>query len=639
MKPIVGEAIVSCYAIAAAFLELVVLLLLSERLRRRNSAVMRLFHMLSVCVAWHCLLAFLNNAMYMQTAPWCHTAAIVLRTLRECLVLPVISLWLIYVDHMLYGQRRRYPRALKLVFASFGVFFALIIVNLFTGILFTYSAENRLESKLLLNIIHVAEFIDFCSAAVTVRYFDRRATKVRFIRVSPMILSIILASGTQFFAPYDIGVLGQVTGLTLLYFSMIGELRFVDEGSQMYNRRYLAYLFDMALAGKNDTHSALILEADGDLPACFGILRDILHRDSDVIRMEEKKFLVFSGETSLSTLQYLISLVDEAVERQNAAHPEARVRITARCRMRAADEDAFTFVRTVMDDKEAGGEMRGIASMISELDRLDQELALASDIQTHILPMVFPPFPDRHEFDIYASMNAAKEVGGDFYDFFLVDPDHLALVIADVSGKGIPAALFMMVSKTLIKNQLMAGLSPAEAFANVNAQLCERNESKMFVTVWAAVVEISTGRGLACNAGHESPGIRQTDGRFELIAYRHNMFMGVSKKARFTDRPFEMAPGQSLFVYTDGVPEAKNGAGEMMGSERLEAALNTDPDAEPEALIGHVRSAVEAFVKGAEQFDDITMLAFKYRGNPAEKESVRPGPPSSASPEGTGAAI
>ena len=244
-------------------------------------------------------------------------------------------------------------------------------------------------------------------------------------------------------------------------------------------------------------------------------------------------------------------------------------------------------------------------------ERIAGDLQLASQIQAAVLPK--NSFEDAGKrFGLSGSMTPAKEVGGDFYDYYMIDDDHLAMIIADVSGKGIPAALFMMVSKALIKNQLMSGLTPAQALANVNQQLCENNESGMFVTVWAAVLEISTGKGLACNAGHENPGIRQGGGSFELAVYKHNLFLGVSKKAEYTDRPFEMKTGDSLFVYTDGVPEAHDPNGQMFGSQRLGEALNIDPDAGPEKLIENVRSTVREFAGKAEQYDDITMLAFKY---------------------------
>ena len=616
MKAIVGEAIVSCYVASASFLAMIVLLAFTHRNRKQKHSTLRIFHLLSLCVTANCVFTFVYNAMYMQSSPWCHTAAVIAKTLRETVVLFIVALWLVYVYRKLYGMKNKHLATYRLAFLPFIAFFIMLIVNLFTGFAFTYSTDNRFEPKMPLYIIFLVEFIYFCSAAVIVRYYDRKRVKIRFLRISPMIISVILASGTQFFTSYDIGILGYVAGIILLYFSIIGELRFVDEESGLYNSGYLAYLFDMALAGKNDTRSALILEAEGNLPVCLRILHDTLHQDGDVIRVEDRKLLMFSNIESRSTIQYLSSLVDEAVEQYNRENPEDKVQIRAHCRMRTESEDTFAFLRTAMDEKEAGNEMRGIVSMISELDRLDKELKLAADIQINMLPMVFPPFPDRKEFDLYASMTPAKEVGGDFYDFFLTDDDHLALVIADVSGKGIPAALFMTVAKTLIKNQLMTGCDPAAALERVNLQLCERNSSMMFVTVWTAVLEISTGRGWACNAGHENPGIRHAGGDFELLKYKHDMFIGVNKKAKYQIREFELCPGDSVFVYTDGVPEATGAENkEMFGTERLTATLNQNADADPEKLIHKVYEAVNRFADNAPQFDDITMLCLKYYGS------------------------
>lgn len=249
-----------------------------------------------------------------------------------------------------------------------------------------------------------------------------------------------------------------------------------------------------------------------------------------------------------------------------------------------------------------------------EQERIAEELTLARQIQISALPRIFPAYPDRTEFDLYASMDPAKEVGGDFYDFFLIDGDHLALVIADVSGKGIPAAMFMMTSKSLIRNELMSGHDPAEALTNVNLQLLENNDAKMFVTVWVAVLELSTGKGLACNAGHEHPALRRAGKDFELIQYRHGIMVGVSRKARYQNREFELHPGDSVFVYTDGVPEAKAGNKEMFGAERLVTALNACQDCRPDEILTNVKRAVDTFVGDAEQFDDLTMMCLEYKG-------------------------
>ena len=263
--------------------------------------------------------------------------------------------------------------------------------------------------------------------------------------------------------------------------------------------------------------------------------------------------------------------------------------------------------------------MDNLTRITAEKERIGAELNVATQIQADMLPRIFPPFPEKHEFDLYATMDPAKEVGGDFYDFFLVDDDHICLVMADVSGKGVPAALFMVIAKTLIKNRAQMGDSPAEIMKNVNEQLCEGNEAELFVTVWLAVIEISTGRGLAANAGHENPVIRRAGGQYEVIQYRHSPAVATLKGIRFREHPFELYPGDSLFVYTDGVPEATNAHNELFGADRMLFALNRDPSASPQELLKTVRKDIDAFVGDAPQFDDITMLNFQYTGGEGKK--------------------
>ena len=255
-----------------------------------------------------------------------------------------------------------------------------------------------------------------------------------------------------------------------------------------------------------------------------------------------------------------------------------------------------------------------VQRVTAEKERIGAELNMATAIQASQLPRLFPAFPSRSEFDIYASMTPAKEVGGDFYDFFLVDDNHIALVMADVSGKGVPAALFMMVARVLLKSHLQNGESPAEALANVNNQLCEGNEAEFFVTVWLGVLEISTGKGMAANAGHEHPAMRRADGNYELVMYRHSPAVATMEGIRFREHEFEMHPGDSIFVYTDGVTEATSTDKELFGNDRLLAALNKDPNASPEEALKNVKDGIDQFVAGAEQFDDITMLCMKYNG-------------------------
>lgn len=256
-----------------------------------------------------------------------------------------------------------------------------------------------------------------------------------------------------------------------------------------------------------------------------------------------------------------------------------------------------------------------ITKITAENERIGTELNVAAQIQADMLPSIFPAFPERDEFDIFASMSPAKEVGGDFYDFFLVDNDRLAMIMADVSGKGVPAALFMVIAKTLIKNRALMGDSPAEVLKNVNEQLCEGNKSELFVTVWLAVIEISTGKGKAANAGHEHPALRRSDGKYELITYRHSPAVAAMEGIRFREHEFELKPGDSLFVYTDGVPEATNTSNELYGTENMLEALNSEPDAKPKKLLENVKKSVDKFAGEAPQFDDLTMLGFTYFGN------------------------
>lgn len=253
------------------------------------------------------------------------------------------------------------------------------------------------------------------------------------------------------------------------------------------------------------------------------------------------------------------------------------------------------------------------AQIAAKTAQLETELNLASSIQSGLLPNIFPPFPDRHEFDIFASMKPAKEIGGDFYDFFMIDDNHLALVMADVSGKGVPAALFMMISKALLKTQAQNGHSPAEVLAKVNNQLCENNSAEMFVTVWLGIYEITTGKLIAANAGHEYPAIRRANGEFELFKDKHGFVVAGMENTKYKDYELELHVGDSLFVYTDGLPEATNSNEEQFGYDRMITALNSNPSADMKGLLSTVHTHVDAFVNGANQFDDLTMLAFQRR--------------------------
>ena len=255
-----------------------------------------------------------------------------------------------------------------------------------------------------------------------------------------------------------------------------------------------------------------------------------------------------------------------------------------------------------------------IRAITADKERIGAELSLATRIQAAMLPSVFPAFPDRTEFDVYASMDPAKAVGGDFYDFFLVDEDHLCLVMADVSGKGVPAALFMMASKIILQSCAMLGQSPGEILMKTNEAICSKNPEDMFVTVWVGILELSTGTLTAANAGHEYPILKKPDGGFELFRDRHGLVLGGMAGMRYREYTLCLEPGTKLFLYTDGVPEATDASQALFGMDRTLAALNAQPDASPEQLLKNVRRAVDDFVQDAEQFDDLTMLCVEYKG-------------------------
>lgn len=252
-------------------------------------------------------------------------------------------------------------------------------------------------------------------------------------------------------------------------------------------------------------------------------------------------------------------------------------------------------------------------AVTEEKERIGAELHVASRIQSDMLPKIFPAFPQYREFDLNATMLPAKEVGGDFYDFFLVDSDHLALIIADVSGKGVPAALFMVISKTLLKNCAQTDLGPKDVLEKVNGLLCENNEAEMFVTVWLGVLEISTGRLTYASAGHEYPAIKRAGGSYELLQERPGFVLAGMEGSKYREHQLALKPGDTLYLYTDGVTEATNAGEELFGTERMLVALNRHGQEPTRNLLQSMKAEIDLFVGDAPQFDDITMLAVEIK--------------------------
>ena len=255
-----------------------------------------------------------------------------------------------------------------------------------------------------------------------------------------------------------------------------------------------------------------------------------------------------------------------------------------------------------------------LTSLTAEKERIGAELNVATNIQSSMLPSIFPAFPDDKRFEIYATMNPAKEVGGDFYDFFMIDDKHLAIVVADVSGKGVPAALFMVIGKTLIKDHTTLSNNLSNVFFEVNNLLCESNSENLFITAFEAVINIETGHFTYVNAGHEMPFVYKKGKEWTAYHMKPGFVLAGMENIKFTSGDFYLEPGDKIFQYTDGVTEATNQKNELYGMERLKSTLDTNSDKNVVELLKSVKNDIDMFVGNADQFDDITMLGFEFKG-------------------------
>lgn len=254
-----------------------------------------------------------------------------------------------------------------------------------------------------------------------------------------------------------------------------------------------------------------------------------------------------------------------------------------------------------------------LQSITAEKERINAELSLAASIQAHMMPCIFPAFPEHDEFDIYATMTPAKEVGGDFYDFFMTDESHFAVVVSDVSGKGVPAALFMVIAKTLIKNYAQMGQRPSDVFTTVNRLLCKGNDAGLFVTSWMGIIDLKDGKLTYVNAGHNPPLLKRGDGDFEYLRSRPGFVLAGMEGMKYLQNEIELCPGDRLFLYTDGVTEATNTDKQLYGEHRLSDYMNSHITDTATDILHGLKADIDGFAGEAEQFDDITMLMFDFK--------------------------
>lgn len=289
---------------------------------------------------------------------------------------------------------------------------------------------------------------------------------------------------------------------------------------------------------------------------------------------------------------------------------EQRTEMISACEQYAKDttevgELARSYIAMVRDLETYVANLQNVTR---EKERINAELTLASDIQAHMLPCIFPAFPEHDEFDIYATMTPAKEVGGDFYDYYMINDRKLAVVVADVSGKGVPAALFMVIAKVLLKNHVQMGLEPAEVFEKVNNLLCEGNDADLFVTAWMGLVDLEKGTMTYVNAGHNPPLLKKADGDFAYLRCKPALVLAGMEMTKYTQHEIPMNPGDRLFLYTDGVTEATDTADRLYGEDRLQNYLKEHGHYDVVEMLHGLKEDIDGFVGEAPQFDDITML-------------------------------
>ena len=415
-----------------------------------------------------------------------------------------------------------------------------------------------------------------------------------------------------------------------------GEVRGTTYG-QIYTLGVTSDVGDSQIKGMQDAyHNDSFLAAAGvyvdyyqymetidDQHLMIGLTYDVSEINKDAYRQAKH------GTLFAMFLELLMAFICLILIRQVVLKPLNGIQENIRLYMQNKDSaEVNKNLAEIQPSNEIGQLSRDISDMTAEIDnhleritefasaeeKIKTELALAWNIQDSMLPGENPELAERTEFEVFATMTPARDIGGDFYNYFLIDEDHLCVLIADVAGKGIPAAMFMMASQIILKDNAVNETSPSEIMRRANELICANNRQDMFVTVWLGILEISTGKMKASNAGHEYPAIRRQGGTFELFKDPHSCMVGGMEGLKYKEYELQLNEGDWLFTYTDGVPEATNAEMKMFGTDRMIEALNEAADT-PEEVLKNVRNAVDDFAAGAEQFDDLTMLCLKYNGN------------------------
>ncbi len=421
--------------------------------------------------------------------------------------------------------------------------------------------------------------------------------------------------------------LGDHSGTSDVYDITTGVMK---TGQTATNRRITVGQFGYLLSAyaplKNSAgETVAVVGVDVDMTL---VIRQIVEQTAQLLALMAGVIVLFVLLALVITNRSVVSPVKQLSEHMAAFDKSADTLTIAPFAARGHDEIAVmaqSFNGMAENIREYVENLRIVTA---DKQRIATELSVANTIQSAMLPRIFPYAPDRKEFSVYATMEPAKSVGGDFYDFYILHgPEktgtHLAFVVADVSGKGIPAALFMVIAKSLIKTGAMQGLTPAEILTSVNDQLCENNDAGMFVTVYMGLLELSTGKLLVANAGHNPPLIRRRGGQYEWLRHKAGFVLAGLPSRTYVDVEMQLMEGDRLFLYTDGVTEMQNPQQKLYGEDRLLETLQ-ESDAAARGvmdLLPYVRASVDRFADGAEQADDVTMLALDWYG-PEQQEKV-----------------